>query len=92
MSLVCPKFAIVHKVGQLRYKYMGMTMVICKCMKCGLHFKSFGQTNLVIDKPWLLSRFWVYVLVIPQMVRMYDAIIHKRERVHYRTYMRRTMV
>ena len=34
----------------------------------------------------------VYVLVIPWFVRMYDAIMHERERVHYRTYMRRTMV
>ena len=33
-----------------------------------------------------------YVLVIPWFVRMYDAIMHERERVHYRTYMRRTMV
>ena len=32
------------------------------------------------------------VLVIPWFVRMYDAIMHERERVHYRTYMRRTMV
>ena len=32
------------------------------------------------------------VLVIPWFVRMYDAIMHEHERVHYRTYMRRTMV
>ena len=36
--------------------------------------------------------FIFYVLVIPWFVRMYDAIMHERERVHYRTYMRRTMV
>ena len=33
-----------------------------------------------------------YVLVIPWFVRMYDAMMHERERVHYRMYMRRTMV
>ena len=33
-----------------------------------------------------------YVLVIPWFMRMYDVIMHERERVHYRTYMRTTMV
>ena len=35
-----------------------------------------------------------YVLVIPWFVRMYmyDVIVHERERVHYRTYMRITVV
>ena len=33
-----------------------------------------------------------YVLVIPWFVHMYDVIMHKCERVHYRTYMCRTMV
>ena len=32
------------------------------------------------------------VLVIPWFIRMYDAIMHERELVHCRTYMRRTMV
>ena len=34
----------------------------------------------------------IYVLVISWFVRMYDAIMHERRRMHYRTYIRRTMV
>ena len=44
------------------------------------------------DQTALLGDILRVVLIIPWFVRMYDAIMQERERVHYRTYMRRTIV
>ena len=52
----------------------------------------FTLTSFADNWITLCLNWFRYVLVIPWFVRMYDAIMHERERVHYRTYMRRTMV
>ena len=60
-------------------------------------FRQFANVSVLVCKVgrancWEAKVVQIQVLVIPWFVRMYDAIMHERERVHYRTYMHRTMV